>query len=126
METNRRKFIATALVGGLAATLPLSSCNQEDTSSDYSKLDEIIKQPVFKKGMFSTPDGLGYLYMMHFISAIPYAGPYHEFKGFGLDVPVESKTSSFLSENGIFKVPTGPGLGVDIDADFLKKHKVLI
>jgi L-alanine-DL-glutamate epimerase-like enolase superfamily enzyme len=26
--------------------------------------------------------GLGYLYMMHFVSAIPNAGPYHEFKGF--------------------------------------------
>ncbi len=26
--------------------------------------------------------GLGYLYMMHFVSAIPNAGEYHEFKGF--------------------------------------------
>ena len=25
--------------------------------------------------------GLGYLYMIHFVSAIPNAGPYHEFKG---------------------------------------------
>ncbi len=32
--------------------------------------------------------GLGYLYMMHFVSAIPNAGPYHEFKGFTKDSAV--------------------------------------
>ena len=35
-------------------------------------------------GKVHTPhisDGLGYLYMIHLVSAIPNAGPYHEFKG---------------------------------------------
>jgi L-alanine-DL-glutamate epimerase-like enolase superfamily enzyme len=36
--------------------------------------------------------GLGYLYMMHFVSAIPNPGPYHEFKGFNKDLPFECKT----------------------------------
>ena len=72
-----------------------------------------------------TGDALGYLYMMHFISAIPNAGPYHEFKGFELDVPVTCKTSSLKTEDGLFKVPVGPGLGVDIEPAFLKKHKVI-
>jgi L-alanine-DL-glutamate epimerase-like enolase superfamily enzyme len=71
-----------------------------------------------------TGDGLGYLYMMHFISAIPNAGPFHEFKGF-VDLPVESKTSSLKSDGGMFTVPTGPGLGVDIDPDYIKKHQVI-
>jgi L-alanine-DL-glutamate epimerase-like enolase superfamily enzyme len=31
--------------------------------------------------------GLGYLYMMHFVSALPNAAPHHEFKGLGLLVP---------------------------------------
>jgi L-alanine-DL-glutamate epimerase-like enolase superfamily enzyme len=67
--------------------------------------------------------GLGYLYMMHFVSAIPNAGPYHEFKGFNADIPIECATSALSSENGSVTVPTGPGLGVEIDPDFVKKHK---
>lgn len=72
-----------------------------------------------------TGDGLGYLYMMHFVSAIPNAGPFHEFKGFDDDLPVTSKTSSLKSEDGMFKVPSGPGLGVDFDPAYLKKHSVV-
>ena len=35
--------------------------------------------------------GLGYLYMMHFVSAIPNAGPYHEFKEFNNDLPMNAR-----------------------------------
>ncbi|MEJ7767316.1 MAG: mandelate racemase/muconate lactonizing enzyme family protein [Chitinophagaceae bacterium] len=70
-------------------------------------------------------DDLGYIYMMHFISAIPNAGPFHEFKGFDDDMPVSSKTSSLKSNNGVFKVPTGAGVGVDIDPGYIKKHTVI-
>jgi L-alanine-DL-glutamate epimerase-like enolase superfamily enzyme len=66
--------------------------------------------------------GLGYLYMMHFISAVPNAGPYHEFKGYSRDIPFECKTSTLLSDNGNIQVPTGPGSGIDIDPEFIKKH----
>lgn len=69
--------------------------------------------------------GLGYLYMMHFVSAVPNAGPYHEFKGFNKDIPIECKTSKLESENGVVKVPSGPGLGLEIDPDFIAKHKKL-
>lgn len=72
-----------------------------------------------------TGDALGYLYMMHFISAIPNAGPYHEFKGFELDVPISSETSSLKSEDGMFTVPSGPGLGAELDPDFIKKFQVV-
>jgi L-alanine-DL-glutamate epimerase-like enolase superfamily enzyme len=68
---------------------------------------------------------LGFLYMMHFVSALPNALHYHEFKGFKTDVKFECKTSAFRSENGLVKVPTGPGLGVDLDPDFVKKYKVM-
>jgi len=66
--------------------------------------------------------GLGYLYMMHFISAVPNAGPYHEFKGFNTEIPHECKTSSLESENGVVQVPSGPGMGLDIDPDYISKH----
>ncbi len=67
--------------------------------------------------------GLGYLYMMHFVSILPNAGPYHEFKGFSDDIPITSNTSDLKMKDGKIDVPTGPGLGVDIDPDFVRKHK---
>ncbi len=69
--------------------------------------------------------GLGYLYMMHFVSAIPNAGPYHEFKGFNKAIPFECPTSSLESEDGVVTVPTGPGLGLTIDPDFISKHELV-
>jgi L-alanine-DL-glutamate epimerase-like enolase superfamily enzyme len=69
--------------------------------------------------------GIGYLYMMHFVSAIPNAGPFHEFKGFNKNIPLECATSNLESKDGIVTVPSGPGLGVEIDPDFIAKHKVV-
>jgi len=69
--------------------------------------------------------GIGYIYMMHFISTIPNAGPYHEYKSFNLDFPFECKTSSLVPEDGVVTVPTGPGLGIDIDPDYIRKHIVV-
>ena len=71
--------------------------------------------------------GLGYLYMVHFVSAIPNAGPYHEFKGLTnpSSLPFVCKTSSLKTEGGKVKVPTGPGSGIEIDPEFIKKHTVV-
>jgi L-alanine-DL-glutamate epimerase-like enolase superfamily enzyme len=69
--------------------------------------------------------GLGYLYVMHFASCVPNAGPHQEFKGFGGTLPVASDTSSLKSEKGVIRVPSGPGLGITIDPDFLQKSKVV-
>jgi L-alanine-DL-glutamate epimerase-like enolase superfamily enzyme len=69
--------------------------------------------------------GMGYLYMMHFVSSIPNAGPFHEFKGFNNELPFVCKTSSLSSDNGIVTVPSGPGLGIDIDPEYIKKHIIV-
>jgi L-alanine-DL-glutamate epimerase-like enolase superfamily enzyme len=70
--------------------------------------------------------GLGYVYMMHFVSCIPNSGPYHEFKEFNNALPYHCPTSTLRSdEGGAITVPTGPGFGVDIDPDFLKKCTVV-
>jgi L-alanine-DL-glutamate epimerase-like enolase superfamily enzyme len=70
--------------------------------------------------------GLGYLYMMHFVSAIPNSGPYHEFKEFNNDLPYTCATSTLRSDdNGVITVPTSPGVGVDIDPAYISKHEVL-
>jgi len=69
--------------------------------------------------------GLGYLYMVHFVSALPNALAHHEFKGLNTNVQFECKTSPLSVVDGKIKVPTGPGFGVDIDTDFIKKHEVV-
>jgi L-alanine-DL-glutamate epimerase-like enolase superfamily enzyme len=69
--------------------------------------------------------GLGFLYMIHFVSALPNACAHHEFKGLKTNVRFECKTTSLSVVDGKIKVPTGPGLGVDIDPDFIKMHEVV-
>ena len=66
--------------------------------------------------------GLGYLYMLHLVSAMPNRGAHIEFKGYER-IPIECATSSLRLENGKIKVPTGPGLGIEIDPDFVKTYK---
>lgn len=79
-----------------------------------------------------TNNGLGYLYMLQLISACPNAEEYQEFQLFttkdanGDSIPIESKTGDpFASHDGKLKVPTGSGLGIAIDPDYVKKHKVV-
>ena len=70
-------------------------------------------------------NGMGYLYMMHFVSAIRNAGPFHEFKGFNNEMPFECKTSSLSSNDGVVTVPSGPGLGIAIDPGYINKHTLV-
>ncbi|MEM1359771.1 MAG: mandelate racemase/muconate lactonizing enzyme family protein, partial [Bacteroidota bacterium] len=81
------------------------------------------------KGKICVPhisgSGLGFLYMAHFVSALPNAGPYHEFKEKTRELPYECPTSTLRVESGTLRVPTGPGLGVIIDPDYLAKHQVV-
>lgn len=70
--------------------------------------------------------GLGFLYMMHFVSALPNAMPHHEFKGLGTSVQFECTTSPLKVVDGKIKVPTGPGFGVDIDPDYISKHQPVV
>jgi L-alanine-DL-glutamate epimerase-like enolase superfamily enzyme len=67
--------------------------------------------------------GLGYLYNIQFISAVPNAGAHHEFKELKTDVRFECKTSPLQVANGKIKVPTGPGFGVDLDPEWVKRHQ---
>ena len=69
--------------------------------------------------------GLGYLYMIHFVSALGNAFAHHEFKGLRTNVQFECKTSPLSVVDGKIKVPTGPGLGVEIAPDFIEKHEAV-
>lgn len=69
--------------------------------------------------------GLGFLYDIQFVSVAPNAGAHHEFKGLDTNVPFECPTSPLKVVAGKIKVPTGPGMGVNLDPEFVKKHEVV-
>lgn len=74
-------------------------------------------------GLMCTPhmsgSGLGYLDAAHFVSCIPNPVPFTEYKG-NADIPISSETSSLKVENGMVRVPTGPGFGITIDPAFVR------
>lgn len=69
--------------------------------------------------------GLGFLYDYILVSAVPNAGAHHEFKGLDTSVIFECPTSPLKILDGKIKVPTGPGMGIKIDSDFVKKHEAV-
>ncbi|MDR0796211.1 MAG: mandelate racemase/muconate lactonizing enzyme family protein [Tannerella sp.] len=69
--------------------------------------------------------GLGFLYNAIFVSSLPNADPHHEFKRFDTRVVYECPTAPPKVENGIMKAPTGPGMGVMIDPEFIAKHEAM-
>ena len=69
--------------------------------------------------------GLGFMYMLHFAACVPNIGAHQEFKGFEGDVPATCATSSLQSENGFVTPPSGPGLGVELDPQWIGRARVL-
>lgn len=67
--------------------------------------------------------GLGFLYNIQLVSAVPNAGEHHEFKEFKTHVRYECKTAPLKVVDGKIKVPTGPGFGVDFDPDWVRRHQ---
>jgi L-alanine-DL-glutamate epimerase-like enolase superfamily enzyme len=77
-------------------------------------------------GKICTPhiseSGLGYVYMLHFVSALPNAGPFHEFKAFNPDLPFQMADGDLQVREGILHVPRSPGSGIILDPAYLAKH----
>jgi L-alanine-DL-glutamate epimerase-like enolase superfamily enzyme len=68
--------------------------------------------------------GLGYLEVVQFASFTPNLGPFMEFKG-NTDLPLDCPTSSLRCENGLVRCPSGPGFGVRVDPDYVKKARAV-
>ena len=85
-----------------------------------------VARMAHEAGLPCTPhmsgSGLGFLDAAHFVSCIPNPLPFTEFKG-DPTIPVTSPTSTLRSEDGIVRVPSGPGFGVTIDPDFVRDAK---
>jgi len=77
----------------------------------------------YRSTMYLSSGGLGHLYMMRFVSALPNACPHHEFKGLRTNVQFQCPTSPLTVVDGKIKVATGPGLGVDLDPAYINKHQ---
>ena len=67
--------------------------------------------------------GLGFLYNIQFVSAVPNAGAHHEFKSFKTNVRYECTGGPLKVVAGKITVPTGPGFGAELDPDWVKKHR---
>ncbi|MHC5538189.1 mandelate racemase/muconate lactonizing enzyme family protein [Singulisphaera rosea] len=82
-----------------------------------------VARMAHEAGMLCTPhmsgSGLGYLDAAYFAACIPNPVPFTEFKG-NAEIPISSPTSSLIPENGIVRIPSGPGFGVTIDPAFIK------
>ncbi len=66
--------------------------------------------------------GMSVAYMLHFASCTPNIGPHQEFNG--APRPPDTWFSPALEvKNGVIRVPEGPGLGITIDPEMLKKAK---
>ena len=68
--------------------------------------------------------GLGYVNVLHFASYTPNCGKHQEFKGESR-IPMQCDSSDLICRKGQIRVPTGPGFGVRIDPDFVKKSQIV-
>ena len=80
-------------------------------------------------GLTCTPHmsgaGLGSLYVLHYASVVPNAGPFQEYKGANKEIPFESTSGVLEAMNSQVDVPTGPGLGVNLDPDWIGRSEKL-
>ena len=73
----------------------------------------------------NTQTGAASVNILQFAATTPNIGPYMEYV-WRAPQPKESWYSpSFEIRNGVIPVPTGPGLGLEIDPEFLKRAKVV-
>jgi L-alanine-DL-glutamate epimerase-like enolase superfamily enzyme len=73
----------------------------------------------------NTQTGAASVNILHFASTTPNIGPYMEYVW---RKPVKKEawySPNFEIKNGVIPVPTGPGLGLEFDPDFLKKARVV-
>jgi L-alanine-DL-glutamate epimerase-like enolase superfamily enzyme len=79
-------------------------------------------------GMTCTPHmsgwGLGFLNALHFMSFIPNPAAHMEFKGLS-SIPFQCDTSPLACVDGIMRVPSGPGFGIDLDPEWVERSEVV-
>jgi L-alanine-DL-glutamate epimerase-like enolase superfamily enzyme len=82
-----------------------------------------------KAGMWicphNTQTGAASVNILHFAATTPNVGPYMEYARRAAPKKESWYTPNFEVKNGVISVPTGPGLGLEFDPDFVKKATVV-
>jgi L-alanine-DL-glutamate epimerase-like enolase superfamily enzyme len=68
--------------------------------------------------------GFAYLNVLHFASYVADPGPFQEFKG-ETGIPFTCDTSPLTCKDGVVRCPSGPGFGIVIDPDYVKKFRTV-
>jgi L-alanine-DL-glutamate epimerase-like enolase superfamily enzyme len=80
-------------------------------------------------GMQCTPHvsggGMNMLYIVHFASMVSNAGPHQEYKAPNDNIQYEIIEGNIAAESGRLKVPSGPGLGFELDPDWIASGRVI-
>lgn len=74
----------------------------------------------------NTQTGATAVNMLHFASVTPNIGPYMEFPWRRPHKPQSYFTPNFPIRDGKVRVPTGPGMGVEFDPDYIAAAEVLV
>jgi len=73
----------------------------------------------------NTQTGAASVNILQFAASTPNVGPYMEYVSRGPAKKESWYTPNFEIKNGVIPVPTGPGLGLEFDPEFLKKAAVV-
>ena len=73
----------------------------------------------------NTQTGAASVNILNFASATPNIGPYMEYVWRAPQRKESFYSPNFEIKNGVIPAPTGPGLGIEFDQDFLKKATVV-
>jgi L-alanine-DL-glutamate epimerase-like enolase superfamily enzyme len=73
----------------------------------------------------NTQTGAASVNILHFAASTPNIGPYMEYVSRGPAKKESWYTPNFEIKNGVIPVPTGPGLGLAFDPEFVKKAAVV-
>ena len=69
----------------------------------------------------NTQTGAASVNILHFAASTPNIGPWMEYVHRSEAKPESWYKPKFAIRNGVIPVPTGPGLGLEFDPDFIKK-----
>jgi len=69
--------------------------------------------------------GVGMLYMLHFVSCIPNASGFQEYKSYDPSLPVQTPPQTLEAKDGQLLCPAAPGLGLTPDPAWLATARVL-
>ncbi|HWB86663.1 MAG TPA: mandelate racemase/muconate lactonizing enzyme family protein [Bryobacteraceae bacterium] len=69
----------------------------------------------------NTQTGAASVNIIHFAASTPNTGPFMEYAWRAPQKPQPWYSPNFIVKNGVLKLPTGPGLGLEFDPAFVKK-----